>query len=359
MNKSLLFLASAATLALASCSNDVMEENKGAEIHFRTAFGMPAPSSRAAEMTADKLGNLVVTATDKFGDTYFANVTFTKDGNTYTSTQKYYWPGDGSNLTFTATPAGQPDFATGFTPDSDPAHQIDVVYTKGASGNGKDNSNGVTLPFKHALAQVEIRAINSNTSSYTIEVVNSKIGNIHGNGKFDMETAIWSNYSTIGNYSNADDAIGAGIKRLAAMPEGPDAKAPSMMFAGGNAMVLPQTLTTAWNKAQITTGNTDAAAYLGLKVRIKTAAGAWVYPAKKDDQTYDETSVQEFAWVAVPVAIDWKAGKKYIYTLEFGEGAGYTDPTKPDVKPVLDGEIKVKATVEDWVEQNIPNIPAK
>lgn len=359
MKKSVLFLASAASLALASCSNEAVEMNQGEAISFRTAFEMP--KGRASEITnsnmGEKIGSITVDAVNQFGDYYFKGVVFNRDGNNFISGNKYYWPNDGSSLTFTAY-NGDGKYMNGaeaYTPATDAANQIDLIYSKGATGSKAKQADGVTLEFQHALSQVEVRAYNSNPA-YVIEVANVKLGNLGATSKFDinLDAPAWGAISGVTAYTNTAaklDADGNGTKL--------NGVAASMMFDGGNMMVIPQKVN-AWAKnaedKYPTLDATDKAGYIALYVRIHTKDDAWVYPAK--DATYTEGNKQGFAWVAVPVAFDFEAGKHYIYTLGFGEGAGITDPTEPDPKPVLAGEIKLNVDVKGWVEQNVPAISA-
>ena len=71
------------------------------------------------------------------------------------------------------------------------------------------------------------------------------------------------------------------------------------------------------------------------------------------------SSVGEYGWVAVPVGTNWVAGQKYVYTLDFSNGAGRVDPEKPDPtdpdpfepgEPILGDPIKFTVTVTPWVD---------
>lgn len=102
--------------------------------------------------------------------------------------------------------------------------------------------------------------------------------------------------------------------------------------------------------------NTNKGAYLAVKVNITTTSGARVYP---------DASVGEYDWVAVPVGTNWVAGQKYVYTLDFSNGAGKVDPEKPMPGPtdpfkpgedVLGSAIKFTVTVTPWTSasENVP-----
>jgi hypothetical protein len=61
----------------------------------------------------------------------------------------------------------------------------------------------------------------------------------------------------------------------------------------------------------------------------------------------------EYAWLAVPVDTKWEAGYKYVYTLDFTDGAGYPDPIGGDTSEdtVLGGPIKFTMEVNPWSEK--------
>lgn len=357
MKKHVMFLAAATALALASCSNDHdVELNHGSEICFRTAFEMPHHGSRAAEYNNNTgVGDIVVTATCGT-EVYFQDVEFTKTegSNSYTSTRKYYWPGDDRELKFTATKVGQPAFiGKTFAPVADWANQEDLVYSFGATGKQSTSADGITLDFNHALSQIEIMAKNVN-EEYVIKVVNAKIGHVGTSAAFDLNANAWGELTATESYSTTE----YGAKELV-----PNAAAISVMGAGGNAMVMPQQLT-AWNlKSFKGTDPKGSGSYIALMVSIKTKAGACVYPTK------DKVDNGEaYAWVAVPINTLWEKGKKYTYTLVFGHGAGYTDPENPtpgpgpdpdpkDPYPVLDGEITVIVNAANWSTGETVTLP--
>ena len=117
-----------------------------------------------------------------------------------------------------------------------------------------------------------------------------------------------------------------------------------MAVEDDNAMLIPQQLI-AWTPDTDKT-NTNKGAYLAVKVNITTKDGARVYP-----------SVGEYDWVAVAVNTKWEPGQKYVYTLDFSNGAGKVDPEKPMPGPtdpfkpgedVLGSAIKFTVTVTPW-----------
>ena len=96
--KQKLFFIAVAAMGMASCSQDESTGiNNGNAIDFRAALG-----TRAVETTTANLDKIVVTAIDKNDANYFTDAEFTKNDAFFTSTPAYYWPGDGSDLSFYA-----------------------------------------------------------------------------------------------------------------------------------------------------------------------------------------------------------------------------------------------------------------
>ena len=116
-----------------------------------------------------------------------------------------------------------------------------------------------------------------------------------------------------------------------------------METEGDNAMLIPQQLV-AWDAENDKT-NTKKGAYLSVYAQIETAEGSRVYP---------NVDGMEYAWLAVPIDTKWEAGYKYVYTLDFTNGAGYSDPLDgPDTGgTVLGGAIKFTMDVNPWGEKS-------
>lgn len=331
-----------AALAMASCSKDESTGiNRGNAIDFRAAM-----QTRAVETTTANMTNFYVTAIDKNNANYFTDAEFTKDGSFFTSTPAYYWPSDGSNLSFFAYSPSAADLGAvtidnttktlaDFAPAAAIADQQDFV-TAAATGSKADESTGVALTFAHRLSQIEVKARNSN-EGYIYKVVGVRIGKPVSKATFDFGTSAWTLGTEKANYQVEYAAANTLTATAASM----------MVAADGNAMLIPQQLT-AWDSANDKT-NTAEGAYLAVKVNITTKDGARIYPS---------AAVGEYDWAAVAVGTTWEAGKKYVYTLDFSNGAGQVDPEKPEptdpedpFKPgedILGGPIKFTVTVEDW-----------
>ena len=346
MKKS-MFLIAGAALALASCSKDEpVSTNNGNAIDFRAAM-----QTRATATTTANIAKFFVTAFDKNGANYFSDAEFTKDGSFFTSTPSYYWPSDGSELSFVAYSPSKDELGgtltlskdsktlVDFAPAAAIADQKDFI-TATATGSKSNESSGVALTFAHQLAQIELKAKNAN-EGYVFKVQGVRIGKPISKASIDFETGIWklageenkANYEV--TYTGQEKTLGATAVSI-------------MATDGNNAMLLPQQLT-AWSYEDKT--NTLNGAYLAVKVQITTKDGARVFPA---------ASVGESDWVAVAIGTKWDAGKKYIYTLDFTNGAGKVDPEKPEPtdptdpdnpgEDIFGGAIKFTVTVNDWID---------
>ena len=349
MKKQIMFMAMTAMLIASCSSDDVVSTNTGRAIDFRTSVG-----TRGTETTTDNITKFWVTAIDEAGANYFSKQEFTKDGGFFTSSPLYYWPA--GTLNFFAYSPSETDLGgtltignttkklKDFSPATEIAKQKDFVTATASGTRAANETNGVELTFAHQLSQIEIKAKNTNTG-YIYTVVGVRIGKPVSKGTFTFDTNKWTltttektNYAV--EYTTPPRILGT--------------EAATMMgTANNNAMLLPQQLV-AWASATDKTNNANGA-YIALKIQITTKDGARVYPAKGD---YD--------WAAVAIDTNWEAGKKYVYTLDFSNGAGKVDPEKPKpvdpTDPFNPGEdifgkpIKFTVTVTSWTDAAQPDI---
>ena len=277
-----------------------------------------------------------------------------------------YWPNSGELRFFGYVNAkdafeyndGKPTF-TDYEVDTIAANQLDLLYAIQTSAKTNDP---VKMNFRHALAQVVFQAKNTNqnlhVTIYGVTVVNvSKSGtytfdasaqnteeniNDHtGNGTYDANgRGTWALGSTLGTYPVS--FTGVPLSTVNEVMNLTNTNETDKQW--GNALVLlPQpTATTAWD---LTTGNKASQTYLLVNYSAYNEAAG--------DKTYIWGSETAGKNAAVPASFNWEEGKKYIYTLVFGQGNGGVDPDNPD-KPVL-VPISFDITVDDFVnaEQDI------
>lgn len=365
-NVTLFLLAGLSALSLASCANDEPVNVRSTEdnaISFRSGM-----SSRATEVNNSNLSEIYVTAFTKSStQPYFENIKFSKGSDSFfTSTEKYSWLANNDTITFRAYSPSQADLGADVTVTDEVMtlesfavpeqikDQVDFI-TANAKGTKKDNAvSGVELTFDHRLAQIEIRA-KSSSPTYTYKVTGARIGRAEYIGTFNFNTNEWT----------LDDWHDTQVYDATCPEVVLTSEAQNIMGPDGNAMLMPQTLTP-WDPM----GDPDNVAresYLSVLVQItRTDNGMQIYPYPNDPLDVDGHRIavtgkeqRHYAWASIPLSGEWKQGVKYIYTLDFTDGAGNVDPDDPTPgEPVL-GEIKFKVTVNPWVdsEQATPMTP--
>lgn len=372
--KKLLFLAAAATLA--ACTNDELTDQiaEPAEIAYAPAVSVPTTRSViTTENISEYVVNGFLTAGNKTTHYISSNI-FTKTSGEWNSTATHFWPHTGSIDFYALSPASVAskldfgadapaakrhvtikDFEVSTTTDE----KTDLVYALTADRSHENGSDLVAVPinFKHALSQVVFNVKNTN-SALIIDVDQIEIANLASKGSYTLPqtsttlaggaTGTWAldkkinggkTYSTF--IKNVTDITPAsGTVRLTSSDEG-------ALF------LLPQEAT-AWdpkNDAE----NLNAGSYIAVHCRVWAVNGndrVLLWPNVKDT-----SGTIPYHDVAIPVNIKWEEGKKYTYTLVFGEGAGYIPPTDTEGGSTVDiaGEPTLKTisynlTVEDIVE---------
>ncbi|MBD5191815.1 MAG: fimbrillin family protein [Bacteroidales bacterium] len=360
MKNAQLSIIALSALTLASCAYDEPESirTKSDEaISFRTGM-----ATRATETTNANLTSMYVTAFD--GTTpYFENANFVKGADSFfTSSTKYAWLDNTEEIKFFAYAPSQDELGGDITVIADTAgvrladysvaediaQQVDFI-TANATGSRKNNeATGVELTFDHRLSQVEIRAKSENPT-YTFKVTGARIGRVQYMGTFDFITNAWTldEWHDTAIYDTSCDEI-----TLTSTPQ-------SLMGDSGNAMLMPQKLIPWMPKGD--PDNIAREAYLSVLVQItRTDNGFRVYPYPDDTKVDASGNPRQYAWASIPLSGEWEQGKKYVYTLDFTEGAGNIDPDDPNPgNPVIGGDIKFKVDVDDWVDSDntIPMTP--
>lgn len=363
-----LFCAGLALLALAACSQDeTTRADRSGAIGFRTMLG----KATRAVTTKANMGKFNVTAFPTGGTNYFTNleVASPDNGATWNTAATYYWPAGTLNFTayapvdiktlVTIDKDGQKIAA--YSPVQKVAEQKDIVVAFNAGSKTTYGATGVPMNFKHALSQIEVKAKCTN-GNLKVKVMGVKLGAVNSKADFafpQTETAAayvvpranWSNLSTPKDYL-AEDAAGTGLTLTAA--------AQSIMFGSDNFLMIPQQLE-AFSKTKL------GGAYIGVFCQISSDDGEGNLT-----QIYPGGNANAYAFTAVGIDTEWLPGKKYIYTLTFGDGGGIvppnqenpndptitppTPPTPPNPStpgdPILDKPIKFTVTVDNWTDQS-------
>lgn len=268
------------------------------------------------------------------------------------------------------------------------ADQVDLLY---AVKTGQKKADGtVNLNFRHALSQIVFQAKNTNANLY-VEIAGVSVANVGGTNTFTFPSANTETNIDHPETGPGDDGVyedgefGSGISygtnwgTWAALTQGTEqynvdfdktpvpgtntlvsltTKNDAGQEYNSNAMLLLPQNTTAWDpetnpKPAASSGNTGS--YLLVDCAIFNVAGTGYTDGDVclwGEQIDGKWEPKE---LAIPVAFDWQQGKKYVYTLVFGEGNGGYDPDPdPDPDPDEPDPVLVPITFEITVDEFVP-----
>ena len=373
-------------MAMASCSQDetIGINHDGDEITFNVVTNQNLPKEFYVSAISD-------------GKTYIDKDYVTGSNGNWTNTSgTRYWPetavdfyayvNAGTSYKWSVNEGKATAKFENFAVNGTVAEQVDLLYA--VKTNQSKTDGKVNLNFRHALSQIVFQAKNTNANLY-VEIAGVSVANVGGTNTFtfpsaNTETNIeHNNYDTDGDgvYEtgefgsfNYDGSWGA-WDNLTSGTEKYDVDFTKTPVPGNNTLValttanetgkeynsnamllLPQK-TNAWNPETNplpgAAGNTGS--YLLVDCAIFNVAG--------DDYADGDVCLwgepQGSGWttkeLAIPVAFDWQQGKKYVYTLVFGEGNGGYDPDPdPDPDPEDPDPVLVPITFEITVDEFVP-----
>lgn len=257
-----------------------------------------------------------------------------------------YWPATTAGLNFQAvTPASDPSFTIENTPADNLAHltavvtvptdvtaQKDIMFAKADNQNRGTNGQQVALAFNHGLSQV-VFAGKLASQAITAEVSEISIVNVHAAGKVGYFAADASLGATVTDEASATYSLG-----IAAENTLTDENAKNLTADNGALLMLPQTVT-AWTTASgtpVPTTDADAAhnSYLKIKCTIT-------------DKLSNVVLIND-GYIYLPFEIAWEQGKKYTYTLVFGNGSGGFDEDGDPIESMLPITYTV-SIANEWV----------
>lgn len=380
-----IFFGCLAVVAMTACSNEetLMEQNPANAIKFAVTTER---NSRAADIYC---GNNMhtqftvdaVVPQDGTTKAYITGDLIQKEGEKWVDQSgTRYWP-DG-NVTFFGHVnadereggANKFDFnnrSVNFTVNGDVAAQKDLMYA--TKTQAKTQNQQVTLNFRHALSQVVFYAKNTNKNLY-VEIKGVSVGNVSSKGTYVLPAN-----DTDGGINHGATTEDEGLVRGTWTPTAFDAltnkfdvalsaKVPVVYNEGaqnltdhtvnddnghadgaknfGNAMLLLPQTTEAFDVENF---QTSEGTYFLVKCKIwNVADAAKGFDATSDVLLWGGEGEEGFKNALVPVAFAWEQGKKYVYTLVFGNGNGGFDPDPENPKPVL-LPISYEASVDEFV----------
>lgn len=378
--KKAFYMMAAAAIALSSCSSEeTTDVAKSSSITFRTSVGL---NSRGTATTTENLHNIWVSAFYKTTGSAFEDVKFINNGGTSTSffdeNNNHYWEKN-RTYRFIAIAPIKTDWAatssfskdevtfTGVSPKTAIPDQQDLVIGNADGSEATSATSGVNLDLKHVLSQIKIQALNRNPNLiYTIRGIRISTVATTGDLKYTTESGDIA-WTKDGNALSNDGAVATTNRYEYIFKNevklGTDGTIKDLTEECGGAMLLPQSLTS-WNGNVVTGTDPVKGAYISLLLSVKNKKGVYTYPV-------DATLDSHCGWAAVPVpAISWKAGSKYVYTLNMSAGCGMVDPVDPNengkdyVKPGTENKdpnkgekifgalIKFIVNVSPWTDKN-------
>lgn len=393
-----MYLIPFAAVALASCSNESTDSQQSRVAQSNTAALNIVPvvqgTTRGAIITDASINSFKVVAT---GDNDFLSVTagqtpdlsnpssYTTVGSNFTATitkdgnnkwpietgKDYYWKSKSMTANFKAWWPDNVDFntpGTTYTVKNNLTDQEDVIcaYNEGAAS---DFTAGVPLNFQHALSQIVIKALNKDAGKVKIDVAGVKLNNLVNagtlklpstpttSGVFTWPEDTWSLSSSINTYKD-----GGATAKKEDLTNIVTLTSAAKQLTSEPFILMPQTTA----KADLTQPSVTGA-YFSVLVQVTDLTQS---PNKQIYPTTNTTSNDDkyFAYVAIPVDIEWKPGYKYTYTLNFSEkGIGKVDPENstitdnpgdgypsaiPTGEDILDSPVQLffTVTVENWTD---------
>lgn len=294
----------------------------------------------------------------------------------------------------------------------DISSQFDFITSEVSGERWKDFGAGVNLAFRHQMCQVELKAWGASTT-YNFEIAGVRLGNpvVEGTFVFSDAESPTSPAAWMPTDNALKDKVeylfrGAEAATNTGLPESGDMvfrinpnehntleTAESIMGIGGCAMVLP-TRNSKWEGLNdpnigIASYSTDKMYFSVLLRVIDQAKGktlfpypknpygmtmlyyavdengkivSRLYPGRTEGEFFTDSSllrryiaaegeeIKDFCWAAIPVDVDWNAGRRYVYTLNYSEGVGVHDPEDPEPgKPILNTTpISWGVSIVDW-----------
>lgn len=344
--KKIIFGAMAAAALLACSKEQVIEQNRANdEIRFSV---VAENQTKAADVytSANMMDEFFVSATYNNGSEtswYFQNDKLIK--NEYDQwddeTGLRYWA-EGTH-DFYAIVNGTMNMAeataaptVNFKPATNVVEQKDLLY---AVTTNLNKGRWVNLQFRHALAQIEFKAKNTNPKLY-VKISEVTVAQTPGEGTFTYPTeSTLENESTKGTWEiDMNTPTDYNVKFTSPIIVVGDSEPVNLTFSetptkNNNSMLLLPAKTTAihLDRAPVeeeipevrSITEQDMGSYFAVKCQIYNVAGT----------AYADTDVcLHDGWAIIPAEFDWQQGKKYIYTLVFGGDSGYDggNGTTPD-----------------------------
>ncbi len=357
MKGKFLFVALSAALLMTACANDEITASRDNSKPYDPNAIQFAPvvpyASRTVATTTDNIEEFITWAVETSGSIYMNGVTVTKGSSTWApSDQSYYWPDE--NLTFySLSPvdyklyisSGRPD-PIDFTVEDEADDQVDFIYA--VNVDEAKSESPVPVNFRHALSQIVFKAQNTDTESLKVTIEGVEVDGVAGYGKYTLPGATTAyddaSADTRGTWKVADEHTAKYVALTGAAVE----LSSDVTDLGTTPLYLIPQTDAGWDNVGDKTNENDGS-YFSVSCHLarilETGEEITIWP----------TDGSDYAYVSVPVAVEWEEGYRYTYTIVFGEGLGYYPPdySNPDDAgdpiPVLT-PISFTVTVDEFQE---------
>lgn len=333
---------------MASCSKEeILEQSKEAKIAFNVLSDNAV--TRATPITSANLTSTDFKVWAFTGSTkYMRGVQISHDGSKWdyaNASDVSYWPSSALNI-YAVSPATHANLTPGFgtstalnftyTASETNSEQADVMYASKLAFS-KPGDATVPLKFKHALSQIVFKG--KAATSMTVRIKSIKVHNLKKSGTFAFPAVETADGSAQGSWTltgtaDADYVVGTVSNPPLNEVTINGATLTDLTKSDGVLLVLPQTATkwttTEASAVPISTAETNNQCYLEIDLKLSQNGVLLIGDASNYGKVY-----VPFGGTA------WEAGKKYIYTLNFG--GGYKDDGTVMLTPM-----KFLPTVEEW-----------
>lgn len=405
--KKILLLTAGMLLIAASCTkNEVVEVNQdGNEIQYSVVANK---ATKAADIycNINKPSEFTVYAESSDGKTYINGdkITSSDNGATWVNESgTRFWPNVLSldfyavvngTINWNVTAEGTAPATIDYEVPTTVSDQKDLLYAvkmKQKKGATAEATEAVSLNFRHALSQIVFQAKNTNENLH-VEISGVRIVNVANKNTFTFPTADTDNELLVDddhdgsfegtNYADANwgtwntlaPETGAAGKTIypvsfdKVVVPGKNTNATAVNLTNNvtgeefntNALLLLPQTSNAWYPETVPApgieGNAGNGSYFLVDCAIYNIAGD-EFDSANDTPLWGTT--EEHQEAAIPVAINWEQGKKYIYTFVFGEGGGYNPDPDPDPDPNPDPvliPVTFEVSVDDFVSVVNPDI---
>lgn len=356
-----IFIAALAAVAMVSCAKDeAIEINNGEAIGFTATSGRV---TRAA--TIDSYNEFELFRVWGFhkADATVAetalmtNILVSKAKSGWFYGDSYFWPSVGTCDFYGIYPTVDDvkelnpvtvdmtnkqvsyDLYNGDRDYNTPTDWVYAVNVNEARRDNQDTQDSkVPMNFRHAMSQIVFQVKNTNKNLKVIIPEGTiRLECVSQKGVYTLpseDTAIENDYAkrVMGEWTEIADVDGQYICATYANINGAtldgvsDCLVADFMAEDGAMITIPQPVAAYDNVND--PDNEKLQAYFRMRILV-TQEDTEIWPGYTAADGMIQVTKGEAYWVAIPISATWQEGKKYTYTLIFGDGAGIVPPGTP------------------------------